>query len=395
MSSSNQVRLTFIKETTYGETPVVGNFKTLRFTSEALSGSPETTESALIRTDRQSSGQVATGLTVGGAINLELAKDVAIEDFMESAMFNSWVTPAPITVDLTIDKTAQTITRASGDFNNDLAVGDLVSLTNFLNAANNTQVMVAEIQSATVIRYVGPVLVDEAGVGTDFKVADYLTIGTKATRVPLSIEKAFLDLTDKAINYRGMLANTMSLNMAYGSIVTASFEMNGNDYEPVEVAGDFMTNGRTIDAAATTNPLNGSIDMPFIANSADGTFDESVFCIRTVELNLNNNLNAQNCIGQIAPDDYTEGTAQIGITLDTYLADENWQLIAKKLSQAPFSLGFMVKNANGYYGFYLPAIQVSFDDPQSAGQNQDVTLNTSGVGKVGASGESALKIFRS
>lgn len=395
MSSSNQVRLSIIKETTYGETPGAGNFKSLRFTSEALSGTPETTESALIRTDRQSSGQVVTGLNVGGAINAELAKDSALEDILESAMFNSWVTPSAVVVDLTIDATAKTITRALGDFNADVSVGDLLSLSGFSNAANNTQVQVAEIQSNTVIRYVGPTLVDEVGSGTQFKVADYLTIGTKTSRVSLSMEKAFLDLTNKAINYRGMMANTLNLSIAYGAIVTAAFEMMGNNYEPVDAAVDFMTDGRTIDAAATTNPLNGSVDMPFIANAADGTFDESVFCIQNVELTLSNNLSAQNCIGEAAPDDYTEGQAQVGISLSTYLADENWELIAKKLSQDSFSLGFMVKNGGGYYGFYLPAVQLSFDDPQASGQNTDVTMNTSGVGKVGDNGESSLKIFRS
>jgi len=55
MSSANLVRLTAIEETVYGETPVAGNFKTARFTSEALSGTPDTSESQSIRTDRLSS----------------------------------------------------------------------------------------------------------------------------------------------------------------------------------------------------------------------------------------------------------------------------------------------------------------------------------------------------
>src|SRR5690606_25752701 len=69
-----------------------GNFKTARFTSEQYSGTPETTESAQIRTDRMSSGQIVTGLAVEGGHSFELAKEEAIEDFLESAMFNSWQT---------------------------------------------------------------------------------------------------------------------------------------------------------------------------------------------------------------------------------------------------------------------------------------------------------------
>jgi hypothetical protein len=55
----------------------------------------------------------------------------------------------------------------------------------------------------------------------------------------------------------------------------------------------------------------------------------------------------------------------------------------------------MLKNSGGWYGFYLPQVQVSFEDPTSNGQNQDVMLDMTGTAKVGASGESALVIYRS
>ena len=395
MSSSNSVRVSVIKESVYGETPVAGNFKQARFISESLSGTPETTESALIRTDRQSSGQVTTGLTVAGAINYELAYDSLINDLMEGAMFNSWVTSVAVNADLDIDTTLKTITRAAGDFTSEVNVGDVITLTGFSNGVNNTQVMVTSKNSTTEIGYSGPTtMVDESSTSNTFKVADYLVVGNKNSRTSFSIEKAFLDLTEKAINYRGELVGSMALTIAYGSIISGAFEFAGNDYEPVEAAADFMTDGRTIDAAATTNPMNGSVDMPFISNDAAGSFDESAFCIQSVEINLNNNLTPNNCIGRISPQDYSEGTAQVGINLSAYLANDNWNLLAKKLSQDPVKLGFMVKNAGGFYGFYLPSVQLSFDDPQSQGQNQDVLLNASGVAKVGDAGESSLKIFK-
>jgi hypothetical protein len=383
-----------IPETTYGQTPGVGNFKTSRFTSESLSGTPETTESQQIRTDRQSSGQVVTGLTVGGDINSELAKEDIIDDFIEGAMYSVWDAKAPVAVDLTIATGAGTITRGAGDWNTDVEVGDVLTLTAFADSNNNTEVMVTEIQSATVIRFSGPTsMVDEVGAGTSYQIADEIEIGT--TKKSFSIEKSFLDLTTKAINYRGMIAANMSFNVAYGEIVTTTFTFQGNGYEAVDQAANFMTDGRTIDAAATTNSLNGSVDMPFLVNSADGTLDTSDFCIQSVELSLNNNLTAQTCIGQAAPDDYSEGTAQIEISLTAYLANENWQLLASKLTQAPFELGFIVKNAGGFYGFFIPAVQVSFEDPAAGGINQDVFLNMTGTAKIGANGEKALKMFRS
>jgi hypothetical protein len=388
--------VTFIEESVLGETPAAGNFETVRFNSESLSGTPTTTSSAQIRSDRLSSGQIAVGLEVGGEVNFELAKDSAFEKFMESAMLDEWDTQAAIPVDLEIDATAKTITRASGDFNSSLDVGDIISLSGFTNTVNNTQAQVVAINSATEIKVVfnesNGAVVDEAGSGTEFQRADRLRINQN--KKSFSIEKAFLDLSNKALIYKGMMANTMSLNVAYGEIINGSFGFSGTKYEAADSAGELITNLRTIETASTTNAFNGSIDMPFVNSSSTGVLDEAVFCIQSVALNLNNNMSPQTCIGEAAPKDYSPGEASIEISLSAYLADSNWDFIARKLSQEPFALGFMVKNGGGFYGFYLPAIQTSFSDPASAGANQQISLEMTGTAKVGDSGESALYIYR-
>ena len=393
MSSSNLVKVALIEESVLGETPAAGNFKTARFTSEALSGTPETTESAQIRSDRLASGQIVTGLTVGGDLNFEAAKEEVLELFMESALLSDFASSSSVSVDLTIDATANEITRAAGDFTSEVEVGDFIVLAGFDDAPNNTQVMVAEIVSSTVVRYVGPAgMVDGSGTSTSFQVGDKLSIGT--TKKSFSMIKSFEDLTNKAINYKGMLASTMSLSVSYGEIVNGTFGFSGVQYEPVDAAADFITDGRTTDAAATSNSLNGSIDMPYISSSAVGDLEEAEFCIQSLELNLDNNLTAQTCIGESAPVDYSPGTANIGISLTAYLADDNWAILAKKLSQASFTIAFQLKNEDGWYGFYLPAVQVSFEDPASGGANEDVFLNMTGTAKVGANGESSLSIYR-
>jgi len=309
-------------------------------------------------------------------------------------MYSSWDAKAPVAVDLTIDTTAKTIVRAAGDWTVDVEVGDVLTLTAFADSNNNTEVMVTEVQNATTIRFSGPdTMVDEVGVGTSYQIADEIEIGI--TQKSFSMEKAFLDLTDKAINYRGMIVSTMNHSVTYGEIVNSTFGFQGNDYQPVEAAANFITDGRTIDSPATSNSLNGSVDMPFLINNASGTLDTSDFCIQSVDLNLNNNATAQTCVGQAAPDSYNAGTAQIEVSLTAYLANENWAMLAKKLTQDPISLGFIVKNSDGFYGFFLPAVQLSFEDPASTGINQDVFLNMTGVAKVGASNEKSLKMFRS
>lgn len=393
MSSSNLIRVALIEESTYGVTPGSGSFNEVRMVSESFSGSPETTESATIRTDRMSSGQVLVGLNVGGELQLELAKDDAIDLLLKSAMHNTWNTASAVTVDLEIDATLKKIIRTTGSFVSEgLVVGDFLTLAGFTNAVNNTQVMVKSV-SALEVEFVGAdTIVSETATGTSYDRADKLTIGQN--KKSFSIEKAFLDLTTKALIYKGMAVNTFGISLAYGEIVNTTFGFVGNSQSIADISSEFITDGRTIVAPGTTNSMNGSIDMPFLASSDTGALLPVGFCIQSLELNLNNNLQPQNCIGEAAPIDYSSGTAQIEVSLTAYLSNENWSILPKKLDQSTFALGFIVKNSGGWYGFYIPAIQVTFDDPASQGANQQVSLSMTGVAKVGASGESAITIYR-
>lgn len=371
----------------------LNEFTTARFTSEKYSGTPTTTESAQIRTDRMSSGQVVTGLTVAGGHNFELAKELALEDFLESAMFNTWTSADKQTRTLAVDADAQTITASTGSFLDEgLVVGDMIILSGFTSGGNNTEVMVTGVTDL-VLDYAGPTGMATSSAGTPaYQRADKLSVGI--TPQSLTIEKTFLDLDQKAIIYRGCLVSQLELNVAYGSLISGSFDTSGNDYVTVDDDTDFVSFGEYIDVPATTSTLNGSVDMPFITTDVTGDFEENTFCIQSVKLTLSNNLSVQNCIGRAAPENYTPGTAQVKVDISSYLKDANWPLLARKLSQEPFALGFQVKNIDGWYAFFMPAIQVSFDDPASGGQNQDISLDMSGTAKVGATGESELSIFR-
>ena len=475
VGSSNRVRLAFIEETVYGETPVAGDFNTARFVSEALSGTPTTVESKQIRVDRMSSGQVVVGLGVTGQFQFELAKEDALDLLLASAMYSDWDVVAAVPTKMDIDGTLKTLTRSVGSFISEgLVAGDFLTLSNFGESQSNAQVMVVSVDSGTVLTWAGPVLatqladqtftaaatdivtaaghgmytgqkirvssagtlpagivaatdyyaivlssstfklaaslvdalagtpvidITDAGTGihtftrqTSYARADKLSIGVD--KKSFSFEKSFTDLTDKAINYRGMLAANLDLKFAYGELATGSFVLSGNDYQTTDVASEFITDGRTVLDAATTQTLNGSVDMPFLASDAVGALETGSFDLQSVAIKLNNNLKAIEVIGDIAPIDYSEGTAQITVDLSAYLTDAAWSLLDKKLTQEPFIIAFQVKNSGGWYAVYLPAVQVSFPDPSSGGQNQDIILAMTGMAKVGANGESAMTIFR-
>lgn len=371
-------------------------FKTARFTSEKYSGTPDTTESAQIRTDRLSSGQIVTGLKVEGGHSFELAKEEALEDFMESAMFNSWVQSPEVSGTFEIDlASGKKLKRSSGNFTSEgVVVGDFIKLSDFADAGNNVVVMVMAVEDSgqTLVIAAQPGLVDIAPEAAKYQVLDKLSIGT--TKKSLTVEKTFTDLATKALIYRGCLVNQMDLKVEYGSLITGSFDTMGNDYEAADAASEFASYNEDFSEPATTNSMNGSVDMPFLATNVTGPWEQDLFCLQNLDLSLNNNFTVQNCIGKSAPEDYSPGTAGITASLSSYLKDANWGMLAKKLSQEAFSIGFLVQNLDGYYGFYIPALQVSFDDPSSGGANQEISMDMQGSCKVGPNGESSLTIYR-
>ncbi len=244
-----------------------------------------------------------------------------------------------------------------------------------------------------ILGIVGPTsLVDGTGVTTTYTRADKLAIGT--TKKSLTVEKTFLDLTNHAIIYRGMVASSMDLDVKYGALVTGSFALSGNGYATAAAASEFVSYHEYITAPATTSTLNGSVDMPFLATNISGSYVAGGLSIQSLKISLANNLTTQASIGRIAPEDYSPGTAQIKFDMSSYLKDANWTFLANKLSQTPFALGFQVADASGGYAFYLPAVQVSFSDPASGGQNQIISMAMSGQAKVGAANESAMTIYR-
>jgi hypothetical protein len=185
----------------------------------------------------------------------------------------------------------------------------------------------------------------------------------------------------------------MSLEVAYGQIVTGSFGFLSNGYEQehpslsqkVEAAGGSIT------PAGTANPLNGSVDMPMVTVGGQPTD----FCIESLSLSLDNGNTPQNCIGKLAPTKYTPGTVNLQIDATIYLGDPSYdKFMPAKLSMTPISIFFAALNQDGGYGFDLRAVQLSFPDPSVSGGDTPVMIEASGTAKVGPGGSSALRVWR-
>ena len=399
MSSSSLVSLTYKKETDgYGvRPPSLGavTLKTARFTTESLSGTPTTSESQEIRTDRMSPGQQVMGLDVMGAINFELAQDDFFDDFFEAGMLSAWVADEIVntTVDLVpIDSQSATLTLGA-EFAN-LVPGTLAMFT----PAGSSIPVVVQITTVDTPSTVFTVATkkDQAVVSDtlDIKIPQHADIGRDV--LSILIGKAYLDVLDggsqKSQTYAGEYVSSFSVNATWGERITGAFNMMGNGYlqETPSLQQQVVSAGGTVAAAGTANALNASVDVPLV------TIDDAAtdFCIRAFNVTLNNGLDPKTCIGSSAPRDYTLGTASVAVTMDVYNSKAAYEaLMPKKALQTPFSLTYVSINVDGGYAFRIDSLQVSFPDPASGGQNQSVFINAEGVGKVGENGESALRIY--
>lgn len=403
MSSSNLVQVTYLKEAEYGKRPddlSAVTMDTARMTSESLSGTPATTESSELRTDRMSSGQVVTGLEVTGGIDWELSADGFFDDFFEAAMMSGWVAAEILntTVDLFPDPVDdQKAVMTLGDEFANLVPGVLCSFT----PTGATLPVIVQITSVdtpstvfTVATKRGEESVSEA---LDVSIPQHVDIGT--TQISYLIAKAYTDVTvdpgtdQRSQTYNGELVSGFTLNAEYGSIVTGNFDYMGNGYtqEAPSFAQQVETAGGTINPAGTANPINASIDVPLV--TADDVSTD--FCVETFSLTLDNGLSENTCIGKAAPQGYDLGTASISVSMSIYNSDTSYgTFMPAKLTQAPISMTYILQNMDGGYAFHIEALQLSFPDPAAEGQDESTMLEAEGVGKVGDNGESALRIYR-
>ncbi|MCK9504698.1 MAG: phage tail tube protein [Porticoccaceae bacterium] len=386
--SSERVRLSYIKEVTLGTTPA-GDMTEMRITTENLSGTPQTKESAEIRADAQPTGQRIVGLDVGKDINAELCPSTCHQDFIAAAMRGAWGgTKSSVASALVIDATLKTITQASGSFVTDgFSVGDMVVLSGFANAENNTVVRLTAV-GALELTYVGPGdMTDETGSGDEVVTRpDYIDWGT--TDASFTIAKDFLDLTDKSLTYRGMRVGGLSLDLKYGDIATVAFTMAGTDYE---VPATPLTDARTINSGGTEDSLNATADLGLIL--VDNV--QASYSIESLSVKLDNGIIPVNSLGYLAPRDQKPTGLKVDISMDIYLEDANFDFHAKKLAQTPVAIAYFVRDSNGKgYAIDLPAVQLTFDDAAGSGRGALTKLSPAGMAKKDATLGRTIRIYK-
>jgi len=193
------------------------------------------------------------------------------------------------------------------------------------------------------------------------------TLKNGTDRHAFSIEQKFLaGALNKYVRQRGMLVNTMSLDITAQQIVTGNFDFLGQGGS----ASDSAVAGATYLDATTTAVLNAG--SSFASLTISGVSPSPT--IMSLSMSMTNNLREQAEVGEIDLAGIGVGRFELTGSMSAYF--EDLSLYNAFLDHDDIALAFVIGDTNGkYYRFTIPKIKLSSNKIENAGNNQDVMLN--------------------
>lgn len=263
-------------------------------------------------------------------------------------------------------------TTESAEVNSDRMVSDLI-LTG-LEAAGGLEI---EMSAGSFDD-----LIAAAMCSTWDEVSGELKIGAADTQ--FEILKSYTDI-DKHVQFTGMRVSTFSLNIEAGAVMTGNIGFVGT---AVDTAYD--PSADTFDPAPDARVINAANDVGSIM------FDGSALtgtCISAMTLELNNNFQAQNAIGQLTAYDQIKGSAGVTGTKTLAFTAESFDLWAKTVTQTPISSSFTVGDGTSSYTLSMGREKLSGDLP-SGGKDEILEVELSSTATRDAATGSSLVITR-
>lgn len=382
MSDASSTQLFYRPENGWGEDPASHSpqqaLRELRFTNEGLNFTANTEVSEEIRSDRQVSDIIRTGVESGGDVGIEFSFG-AHDDLFEGALYNDWTTekdsnatsPLANTFLIAGSPVGTIISAGSPEegavaFLDSLTQGAFIELTQSVASPTNNGFTRVVSNSGAGSIVVSPAL---PSIGQDtFRIREsHLRNGV--TLKSFLVEKAFTDVTE-FLSFTGMRVGTAELNIATGAILNGSFSFSG---ENATAQGASVISGlvspETEEVAA--NDVYNAIDN--VGNILiDGVADPDV-CFTEVSFSIENNLRFQPCVGQLESSGIGVGRTQVTGTLAAYFVNRNFY--EKYLNFETTSLSFTVTLGGNTYLFDFPSFKFTSGEVVAGGNDQDVLVN--------------------
>ncbi|MGL4480856.1 MAG: phage tail tube protein [Aeromonas veronii] len=370
----------YVAEITPGITPTNPSWSPLRNTG----GVPAITRDALVSNELDGSREVSSIRTgnkqVTGEYSIELSA-ASQDELLAGAMTSMWQ-PGSQTVGLTVtvNATAKTFTRATGDFTTLVEVGDLVRFP--LLTGNNALPFVVTSVTPTVITgaAINHTLTDETDAETDLIVADKLETGNLCkTFSILTWFKGACGGADSFLLTKGVQFSGFSIEQAVNAMVTGSFPFIG-------LSQDVLTAppaGSTFTVNFDAQPF-ASVDV----SAFNGTAPLKL--IDTFTITNDNAASAQFELGNSSVAFVERGRAANTFSLAGKLYDTT--LLGLFLSETQIELTSILAGPDGAMSFTLKRAELTAATPEIGGP-ESVTLSLEGQA-TGNSIQSSIVIQR-
>ena len=229
-----------------------------------------------------------------------------------------------------------------------------------------TTATVITLDASTPITGVGLIGVTAAG----YAISQSTVANGASLARSFTLEYAMTDI-NQFLPFRGMRANSMDLSLDVGSIITGSFGFLGQGHDGM--VGATTLPGSPV-ASQTLEVMNSVADVGAIYENGSSVLGGSSSFIKSVKLNIANNMRAQKAIGIFGNAGIGLGELAITGSMDIYVENANYY--NKWLAGTTTSLALGMADAAGN-GYLVEMDKVQFKDGglNLGGRNDDTMLS--------------------
>lgn len=364
--TSNRTAIRLVAETNFNETPANPAFKSVRYTGESVAFNRRSVTSNEIRDDRMTSDLVAVGADVGGDINIELSYE-SFDDIIAAALCSSWSAPVGgvSTMKNGVERKSFTLQKHFQD----LAIPIFQSFSGCRIGGLTLDFQTAQILTGK-FSVMGCTALNStaqfAGASVTYP-GDGNTPMNAVTNLS-QIEKDSGRLTNITVTAGGTGYTTASVSFTGGSPVSPA--------TAVAVLSGGVVTGITI-----TDPGEGYTSAPVVNITGPGTGATAtaviggamVAKIKSMSMELNNNLRGQEAVGYLGYIGIALGRLEITGNIELYFEDANeYQTF---LDNDDFKFSFVVQDVDGNsYKFIFPRVKYEEGTILSGGLDQDLMV---------------------
>lgn len=379
-ASTSSASFRVVKETVFGVTPTPtsdNNAYVLPLSGESLDFSVKREAPAVIHADRAALDMISLSASTTGGIDMDMSAQPVVDLLLEGLMQAGWsVAKADSVVAVTAvtapNSGLQTLTTAARTGSAILAVGQYFLLSDSAAPNRNNRLLRVVSDTGSLITVTAPDTELTAGTAlTTCNLSSRRITHGKAVNT-YSVGKLNSDISvSEVFTGQGISSADLSVSAASKSTLKFSFvgsdKVDGNSTVPLFAAtGDSL---QDLTSVGFHSGVSGAVStVVFDGQTASTTR------IKSLSLNINNNLRVQECIfAGLNPAGLGNSDLSVTGSLDVYMENASWFTKYKANSDVELTFTSLDDNNNGYV-FTLPRAKLSKVSAPVSGNGQDLMI---------------------